>query len=267
MGSRALKDVERDPGGYSNVGAIRAGRVCGLISCTLLLLGLLFGIGAWAFGYFDDSPKEVRLSDAVEEVDGSATTGDTGSEAGGIEGDWTVDTETGDFDYESATGSFVGFRIDEELASVGATEAVGRTGDVSGGITVEGTTVTAGSFEVDMTTITTNQSRRDDRVQGALSTDEFPTATFELTEPIELGAEAANGETVTATAVGDLTIKGTTQSIEMPIEAKLVDGTVVLVGSTEITFADFGVEVPSAPVVLSVADVGTLELQLLLVQG
>ena len=62
-------------------------------------------------------------------------------------------------------------------------------------------------------------------------------------------------------------MRSTTQSIEMPIEAKLVEGTVVLVGSTEITFADFGAEVPSAPIVLSVAAVGTLELQLLLVRG
>jgi polyisoprenoid-binding protein YceI len=211
------------------------------------------------------------VSTTTEAAEGDTGVGDgpdtTEVAADGIEGDWTVDTETGEFDYESATGSFVGFRIDEELAGVGATEAVGRTGDVTGGITIEGTTVTVGSFEVDMTTITTNESRRDDRVQSALATDQFPTATFELTAPIELGAGAADGEEVTATAVGDLTVKGTTQSIEMPIQARLVDGTVVLVGSTEITFADFGVEVPSAPVVLSVADVGTLELQLLLVRG
>jgi polyisoprenoid-binding protein YceI len=246
--------------------------VGGLVVLALVVAGVFWFLR-------DDAPDEVNLDDAAAQVStttGAVDTGDTGSDEGssttevaadGIEGEWTVDTETGEFDYESATGSFVGFRIDEELAGVGATEAVGRTGDVSGGITIEGTTVTAGSFEVDMTTITTNESRRDDRVQGALATDQFPTATFELTGPIELGAGAAAGETVTATAVGDLTIKGTTQSIEMPIEARLVEGTVVLVGSTEITFADFGVEVPSAPVVLSVADVGTLELQLLLVRG
>lgn len=245
--------------------------VGGLVVVALVVAGLFWFLR-------DDAPDEVNLDDAVAQVstttaaDGDAgagpdTTGDAGGEAvEGIEGDWTVDTETGEFDYESATGSFVGFRIDEELAGVGATEAVGRTGDVTGGITIEGTTVTVGSFDVDLTTITTNESRRDDRVQSALATDQFPTATFELTAPIELAAGAAEGETVTATAVGDLTVKGTTQSIEMPIEARLVDGTVVLVGSTEITFADFGVEVPSAPIVLSVADVGTLELQLLLVR-
>ncbi len=235
-------------------------------------------VGGFLFWFLrDDAPDEVNLEDAAAQVT-TTTAGDSGatdpsdpsdttagaSTADGIEGDWTVDNETGEFDYESATGSFVGFRIDEELAGVGATEAVGRTGDVTGGIAIEGTTVTSGSFEVDMTTITTNESRRDDRVQSALSTDQFPTATFELTEPIELGAGAADGETVTATAVGDLTVKGTTKSIEMAIEAKLVDGTVVIVGSTEITFADFNVEVPSAPVVLSVSGTGTLELQLLL---
>ena len=42
-----------------------------------------------------------------------------------------------------------------------------------------------------MTAITTNESRRDDKVQSALDTDEFPTATFVLTEPIELGDAAA----------------------------------------------------------------------------
>lgn len=238
-------------------------------------------VGGFLFWFLrDDAPDEVNLEDAAAQVT-TSTAGDsggtdtsdpsdpsdttTGSTTGsGIEGDWTVDTETGEFDYESATGSFVGFRIDEELAGVGATEAVGRTGDVTGGITIEGTTVTSGSFEVDMTTITTNESRRDDRVQGALSTDQFPTATFELTEPIELGAGAADGEAVKTTGVGDLTIKGTTKSVTMDIEAKLVEGTVVIVGSTELSLADFGVEAPSAPMVLSVSDTATLELQFLL---
>jgi hypothetical protein len=45
------------------------------------------------------------------------------------------------------------------------------------------------------------------------------------------------------------------------------DGTVVLVGSTEITFSDYGVSVPEAPIVLSASDVGTLELQLFLQQS
>ena len=100
----------------------------------------------------DDSPDEVSLDAAVGQVSDATTTtaaGDTATTAAdsGISGTWTVDTETGEFDYESATGTFAGFRIEEELASIGATEAVGRTGDVSGSVVIDGTTVTSADIE------------------------------------------------------------------------------------------------------------------------
>jgi polyisoprenoid-binding protein YceI len=134
-------------------------------------------------------------------------------------------------------------------------------------MTIDGTTVTAGSFEVDLTTITTNDARRNGRVQEALETSRYPTATFTLTQPIELGADAATGADVTADAVGDLTIHGVTRQVTFPVQAKLVNGTAVVVGSFDLTFSDYGVEVPRSPVVLSVDDHGTLELQLLLVRS
>ena len=49
----------------------------------------------------------------------------------------------------------------------------------------------------------------------------------------------------------------------MPLEAKLVGDTAVVVGSFDITFSDYGVSVPKAPIVLSVADNGDVEMQLL----
>jgi len=45
---------------------------------------------------------------------------------------WAVDTTVGEFSYEDSTGTFVGFRVDEELSGLGSTTAVGRTPDVSG---------------------------------------------------------------------------------------------------------------------------------------
>ena len=39
------------------------------------------------------------------------------------------------------SGSFVGYRVEEELANVGAATAVGRTPDVTGGMTVAGTSI------------------------------------------------------------------------------------------------------------------------------
>src|SRR5918993_5141654 len=246
---------------------------------TKLLIGAaviaLVGTGAGGAWWFlkDDAPAEVSLDAAVESVadadsgSGSAVDGSATATVDGIDGSWVVDTETGEFDFESATGTFAGFRIEEELAAIGSTTAVGRTGDVTGSITIEGSALTAASFDVDMTTITTNQSRRDDRVQDALETAGHPTGTFTLTEPVELGEGAASGEPVAVAAVGDLTIHGDTRQVEIPLEAQLVDDTVVVTGSLDITFSDFDVDVPDSQVVVSVEDHGVMEIQLLLTQA
>lgn len=240
-----------------------------VVVAVVVVLVAAVGAGAWWY-LRDDAPAEVSLDAATEGLEGTTTTGDAGDDEGepaAIEGTWRVDTESGDFDFESATGTFAGFRIEEQLSSIGATTAVGRTGDVTGTMEIEGTTVTAARFEVDLSTITTNEGRRDRRVQEALETGTFPIATFELIEPIDLGDRAAAGEVLAVVAVGELTIHGVTRPAEFALEARLVDETVAVVGSTEVTFSDFGVEVPSAPIVLSVEDHGILELQLLLVRG
>lgn len=233
---------------------------------ALVVAGSLY----WFFR--DDSPPEVSLENAVATV-GTASSSGSSSGSGSpvdpdtVSGTWVVDSDTGEFDYESATGSFVGFRIEEELARVGSTTAVGRTGDITGSVVLDGMTLTSADFEIDLTTITTNESRRDDKVQRALNTGQHPNATFKLTEPIDLGDGVTEGKPVKVNATGDLTINGVTKSVEVPLEAQLTGETIVVVGSTDIVFSDFDVEVPSSQMVLSVEDHGTLELQLLLVRG
>ena len=191
----------------------------------------------------------------------AATDAAAAAATAGIDGSWSVDTSIGEFSYEDSTGTFVGFRIAEELSGLGSTTAVGRTPDVTGTLTVDGTTVTAVTIEADMTSITTNDNRRNDKVQDALETGQYPTATFVLTEPIELG-DVAEGATIDVQATGELTIHGVTQTVTIPLQAQLVDDTIVVVGSLDIVFADYGVEVPTAPIVVSADDHGPLELQL-----
>lgn len=230
---------------------------------------LVVAVGGAVWWYLrDDSPPKVDLGTAAKGVTSTTTPRDTGggvpsSAPTGIDGTWQVDTTTGSYDFESATGSFVGFRIQENLANVGSTTAVGRTNSVKGSLTIAGDVVTTAELTVDMTKITTNRSMRDRRVQEALDTATHPTATFELTEPIRLPADADSGKQVDVSATGDLTIHGVTKSVAFPLQAKLVNGTVVVVGSIDVTFSDYGVKVPSAPIVVSADDHGTLELQLL----
>lgn len=237
---------------------------------------LVVAVGAGLFWFLGgDTPDEVSLDAAAESVTTTTaqdegdppTTAAPADGADGLDGSWVVDTESGEFDYESATGTFAGFRVAEELAGIGATEAVGRTGDVGGTMTIDGTTVTEAGFEIDLSTITTNDSRRDNRVRDALEVEQFPTATFTLTEPIDLGDDADGGGPVSVTAPGQLTIKGVTNAVEFPLEAQLIDDTIVVVGSLVIEFGDYDVEVPSAPIVVSAEERGPIELQLLLVRS
>jgi polyisoprenoid-binding protein YceI len=231
---------------------------------VLVVLLAVAGGGIWWFLH-DDAPAAVDLQSAAQAIDDG-----TGSASGAVTdvgGTWAVDTSIGTFSYDDSTGTFVGFRIDEELAGIGSTTAVGRSPDVAGTITIDGTTLTAASIEADVSAITTNDSRRDDEVQEALETSTYPTATFVLAEPIELGSAATSGEATTVTAVGDLTIHGVTRRVSVPLQVQLVDETIVVVGSLDVTFSDYGVSVPTAPIVLSAADQGVIELQLFFTKG
>jgi len=133
---------------------------------------------------------------------------------------------------------------------------------VSGSIEIEGTTLTSAEVVADLTSIVSDQTRREDAMQRALGTGSNPEATFTLTESIDLGEDAASGEVVDAVATGELTVNGVTNTVEIPLQAQLVDGMILVTGSMEVLFADYSVTAPSAPVVISVEDNGILEFQL-----
>ena len=181
--------------------------------------------------------------------------------SGGIDGTWNVDTSIGSF--SDFSDSFVGYRVQEQLANIGGNTSVGRTPAVSGSLTIAGTKVTATTIQADLTGLQSDDNRRDGQLshQG-LETSTFPTATFTLTSPIDLGSVPADGTEITVTATGTLTLHGQTKDVKIPLKAKLSGNTIVVTGSLEIAFADYGITKPNSFAVLSIADTGTLELQL-----
>lgn len=238
------------------------------------IIGVLAVAAVAAFVWWflrDDAPEATNISDAAAQV--STTTGGTGTAdgadatAGDVAGTWNVDTSIGEFSFEDSTGTFAGFRVAEELSGVGSTTAVGRTPEVTGTLEIVGTTVQAATIAADMSALTTNDSRRDGRARDALETDQFPQATFVLTSPIDLGADASSGDPVAVDAAGDLTIHGVTKPVTFPLDAQLVDGTIVVTGTLDVIFSDYGIELPTAPIVLSLDDHGQIELQLFFARG
>jgi polyisoprenoid-binding protein YceI len=182
-----------------------------------------------------------------------------------IERHWQVQTSIGSF--STFTSSFVGYRVQEELAGIGGNTAVGRTPDVTGTMTTVGLTLTKAEFTANLASLVSDDDRRDGQLRKqSLETNRFPTATFVLTDPITLPAGATPDQELMVTAHGDLTLHGETHPIQIPLRGRLQGDLLVIVGSVEITFADFGIQKPESFAVLSVADHGTLEVQLFLTQ-
>jgi polyisoprenoid-binding protein YceI len=180
---------------------------------------------------------------------------------GGLDGTWTIDTSIGSF--ADFTSSFAGYRVNETFTDQKANEAVGRTPNVSGSLTLAGTTISAVDVTVDMTTLQSDDDRRDGQLRRqSIETDRFPTSTFRLTSPIELGAVPADGSSISATATGELTLHGVTKTVEVPIEASVSGGVVTVIGQIEILFADYDIDRPTSFLVLSIEDHGIMEFQL-----
>ena len=179
----------------------------------------------------------------------------------GVDGTWSVDTSIGSFSDFSA--SWVGYRVDETLAGNRANTAVGRTPDVAGSLVMAGTQITSVEVTANVQTLQSDDNRRDGQLhRQALQTDQFPEATFKLTTPIDLGSMPTDGQTISVTATGELTLHGVTRTVQVPIEARLSGAVVTVAGSIAIQFADYGIDTPSSFIVLSVEDHGTMEFQL-----
>ena len=73
---------------------------------TAALIVIIAGLALWWFVFRDDAPPAVDLETAVAQVEDGDATSEPAPD--GIAGTWTLDTTTGDFDFETATGSFAG---------------------------------------------------------------------------------------------------------------------------------------------------------------
>ncbi|MBX7112264.1 MAG: YceI family protein, partial [Dehalococcoidia bacterium] len=182
-----------------------------------------------------------------------------GGGASGLSGTWKIAPDS---------QSFVGYRVQEQLANVGAATAVGRTSGITGSLVFDGSKITDVTIEADLSKLQSDRSQRDNALrQQALETNRFATAAFKLTQPIQVGGTPEAGKTIEATAVGDLTLHGVTKSVSIPLQGQLVNNQVVVVGTLDIVFADFNIAQPRAVTVLSVENHGLLELQLIFAKG
>ena len=225
----------------------------GLIAIPVLV-ALFFGALLLYAKVLNDAPdalSEADLSRAVAGTeagspanpDGTVVVASTPSSApstaaaegpAGVDGTWSVTPE-----------SEFGYRVEEILFGVNAT-AAGRSNQITGSMTIEGTTVTEASFTVDVGSIASDESRRDNQFRGRImEVDQFPEATFTLGAPIDFGSVPAAGEQVTASATGELTLHGVTRTVTFDVTAEAGDDRIGVLGTIPVRFADYEIENPS----------------------
>jgi polyisoprenoid-binding protein YceI len=128
--------------------------------------------------------------------------------------------------------------------------AVGRSDELTGTISPQA----GASFEIDLTSFTSDQPRRDEFVRRLFGSD--PIATF-TSESFEV-PEAADGEVVMLEVPGTLTVNGTPRDVVWSVEARKVGSVVEVTGEVDVTLSEFGITPPSLGFV-QVEDQATLE--------
>jgi polyisoprenoid-binding protein YceI len=203
-----------------------------------LLIGgggvVVLSVGAFLV-YWNFIKSDAEDPFELTQVTVDTSTSNTTAASENIDGTWTI-----------AADSEAGYRAEEILFGQSST-ATGRTSQVTGSMDITGTTVEKVSVTVDLASIQSGESLRDNQFRGRImDVETYPTSTFELTEPIELDSVPTVGTPITATATGNLTAKDVTKSATFDVNAQLLpDGRIEVQGSIPVVWADYNIDDPS----------------------
>ena len=230
--------------------------VVGAIGAAVLIVVAAL-LGPYIYIHFVEGPAPAKL-----ELPKSATSTTSSNSKGSaststsLDGVWNV-----------GAGSTAGYRVQEVLVGQNAT-AVGRTSKIWGSLAIAGSTVTKGTFTVDMASVVSDQSERNARFDGSImNVSQYPTATLTLAAPLALGTIPAEGAVAHYNAVGDLDMHGVTKSVSFPVTAERVGSAIDVLADVPITFSEWNIANPSIGGFVTTANTGTLEVLLHLTQG
>ncbi len=163
-------------------------------------------------------------------------------------------------------GTEARFLIDEILMGQPKT-VVGVTSRVEGEITVDPAnpaSVQVGEIRIDARDLTTDDNRRNNRLHNDIlrsNQDAYRYIIFRPTSIEGLPSTVNVGDTFRFKATGDLTILDTTLPVTFDMSVTAIDANTVRgSGSAVVRHADFGIRIPSVPIVAGVADEVRLEI-------
>lgn len=165
------------------------------------------------------------------------------------------------------------YTVDEEFLSgavqqlgqaLGLTDTVGRSSDIEGELVLDLTAanpLVSGQFTVDLRTLTSDDSRRDNRIRNEwLESNRYPLAEFRATAVENFPANYIEGQTATFQLVGDMTIRQITQSVVFEVTAILNNGVITGEATADMRMTDFGFNPPNMANLFTVADEFSIEI-------
>ena len=167
-------------------------------------------------------------------------------------------------------GNEARYRIGEQLLDIELpSDAVGKTTQIEGSIAVgpDGSILTDESrFTINLASLQSDRSMRDNYVRRRLlHTDQYANAVFIPTAFRKLQLPLPKSGEVTFQIVGNLTIRDVTRPVTWDVVGKLNNEALTGTAKTSFKFAEFQLQKPQVPSVLSVDDEIVLEYTFFLV--
>ncbi len=226
------------------------------IGAAAALIAALAVAGPFIYIHFIEGPAPAKLELPTTHASTSAPGSTTSAASAAINGTWNV-----------GPGSQAGYRVQEVLLGQSAT-AVGRTTKIWGSLTIGSTSVSNGSFTVDMASVVSDQSQRNAQFDGRImDVNQYPTATLVLTAPIPLGTLPVGGTSKQYSARGTLTMHGVSKAVTFTVTAERIGSDIDVLADLPISFSDWNIANPSIGGFVTTADNGTLEVLLHLTRG
>ncbi|WP_145941073.1 YceI family protein [Corynebacterium glyciniphilum] len=173
----------------------------------------------------------------------------------GVDGHWDVVSGAGE------NSSEAGYTFDEVLPGQEKSTS-GRTSSVSGSLVVTDGILEEGRVTVDVDSIESDIEKRDIHVRdNILHTDQYPEATFTISDPVDLSSLPEDGSVDTVTVDGELTMHGKTNDVTAELTVLRTGENVIVEGQVPVEREAFGIVSPEF-VASQIAEEGTVDLLL-----
>lgn len=122
---------------------------------------------------------------------------------------------------------------------------------------------TTSQFTVDLRNLASDKSVRDRRVQEALDTSRYPTATFTMTSVTGYDPSIPEATAQALQLTGTLNLHGVQREVTWDVEAFRQGNAISALATITVSFADFNITAPTFAGLVSIDDKAILQVQLI----